>query len=354
VGRLRGHHGHLRPRVDADVLRHGPPLRRLHPRLQQPGAVPRVDRSERDRDLPRPRPAGRAAVGLRGDDGCGVQRGLPVGAARGPPRGPAAAAQRRLAEQEGPAHADRGAAPAAQRAVHRPGRRRQRRALRAAGDGRAHRLRHEPAGVHLRRPAGRDGPVLGHREVLHALPRRPRRQPRDAGRGEPGPLGGRGRQLPLAAARVDELDLPRRRRPDRPLHLQRHAAHGRQPRRPRLRRADGHHPARPAGRRRVPVRRQRDGAPRGPRAVPRLRRAEAGVPRPRPLGRARRAARRPARRRGEARARIGRQARERLPRDRDRGGPPLPGQPAARGVRGGRARRDRAGAGRGRRDPGEA
>ena len=78
---VRRGHRHVRARLDADVLRHGAPLRDLHPGLEQPGAVPRVDLAGGHRAVPRPGPAA-AVVGVRGDLRRGLQRGVHVGAAR--------------------------------------------------------------------------------------------------------------------------------------------------------------------------------------------------------------------------------------------------------------------------------
>ncbi len=61
-------------------------------------------------------------------------------------------------------------------------------------------------------PGARHRPVLRYLEVLHVLPRRAGHEPRHAGRGEPGRMGDGER---LAAARMDVVDLARR-RPIRP------------------------------------------------------------------------------------------------------------------------------------------
>ena len=88
------------------------------------------------------------------------------------------------------------------------------------------------------------------------------------------------------------------------LRLQRHPAHGRQPRRPAVRRSDRDHPARAEGPARgqagageVQLRRQRPPPARGSVAVRGLRRPEARVPRTRALGCSRRPAQRAARHR---------------------------------------------------------
>ncbi len=58
---------------------------------------------------------------------------------------------------------------------------------------------------------------------------------------------GRERRRAVAAAGVDELDLPDRVRSERPLRLQRHPDDGRQPLGPRVRRTERDHPARVRG-----------------------------------------------------------------------------------------------------------
>ena len=169
-----------------------------------------VDPSEIDR-LPRPRPPA-AEVGVRGHRPQGVQRGVPVGALPGARRGPAAAAQRGAAEQEGAAHGHRAHAADRERALHGSGRGGEPAAVPPPRHRSAPRLRHEPARLRLRRPARGRGPVLGHEQVLHALPGPAGRQRGHAGRGQPRPVG-LGRAL-LAAARLDALDLARGLRSD--------------------------------------------------------------------------------------------------------------------------------------------
>ena len=147
---------------------------------------------------PRPR------LGLRRHRTRGLQRGLHVGPATTcAQEGPRAAAERRGAEQEGAADADRADAPADARARTGPDAVENLRPYRLPGTkariGFATSL---PAFVYGDPPARRR-PLLGHGALLHALPRPARRQPRDAGRGQPGPLGGR-HAAGLAAAGVDD------------------------------------------------------------------------------------------------------------------------------------------------------
>ena len=230
---LRRRHRHLRARLDADLQRPRQALRRLHPRLQQPGGVPRVDRSDRGVGLRRPRRP-RRADGVRRHRSRGLQRGLHVGARRRHQGGPGAAPQRRHQQPEGAADRDRERARADPRGAQRPRRGREPRALPAARHEGEDLLRHEPARVRLRRRPGdpiragagpRDRPLLGHRPLLHALHGEARRQHRHAGRGEPGRLGqpGRRQRRRVAAAGVDELDLALLHRPDGLVRLQRHA-----------------------------------------------------------------------------------------------------------------------------------
>ena len=75
-------------RLDADLLRPRPALRHLHPRLQRPGAVPRVDRPGRDRDVRRSRRAA-SELGLRRDRGARSTTRPSCGARGRPPRGAA-------------------------------------------------------------------------------------------------------------------------------------------------------------------------------------------------------------------------------------------------------------------------
>ena len=85
------------------------------------------------------------------------------------------------------------------------------RPYRAARDAGSDRLRDEPAGVHLGLAgAAASNPCSDTVAVLHALPEPPRREPRDPGRGQPGPLdrARRQRDRAVAAALVDGLDLP--------------------------------------------------------------------------------------------------------------------------------------------------
>ena len=207
---VHGGHGHLRPRLDAGVLGHGEALRRVHPRLEQPVALPRVRRPDRDPrfrdpDLPVPDSV-YVATGPRAYNEAFIWAPRDVRS-----EGPRMLRNVVRAEQEGAAHRHRAGARARERAEHRPGRGGEPAPVPAARHSGAPRLRHEPPGVRLRRSAGRRGPLLRHVQVLHALPRQARHEPRHAGRGEPGPLGDR--PAVLAAARLDALDLARGVRP---------------------------------------------------------------------------------------------------------------------------------------------
>ena len=114
-------------------------------------------------------------------------------------------------------------------------------------------LRHQPARLPLRQPAGRHRPVLERDRVLHALPGPAGRQRGGPGRRQPGRLDRprRRRHPEVAAAVVDDVHVARGGRPVGALRLQRHAHAHRQRRRPDLRRPDRHHPARPGARARA-------------------------------------------------------------------------------------------------------
>ena len=190
-----GGHGHLRARLDAGVLGHGASA------TASTSSARTTSRRSASRST-RPRSTRSATPTCRGPSRCSWPPGPKVyneafmwAPARRAQRG----AARRCATwcsrtRRCRSPTSRTSLAGRERPQHRPRRGREPAAVPAARHARADRLRHEPAGVHLRRPARRRGPLLRHEQVLHALPRQARHEPRDAGRGEPGPLGHRRRR----------------------------------------------------------------------------------------------------------------------------------------------------------------
>ena len=219
--RLRGPHRHLRPRLDAGVLRHGTPVPRLHPGLGRPEPVPGVGRPERDRDVRRPGPPRPSSVFVATSPKVYNEAFMwgPQDVRR---EGPRAAPQRRRPEpkvpltdielglrlstgpsegarrdrQPAPVPAPRHAAPgsASRRACRRSSTATRRRGTDPCSDTRKYYMRC------LDR--------LGTNLVMQ--------DEANPGRWATARLGR------VAAARVDDLDVARRRRPERPLRLQRH------------------------------------------------------------------------------------------------------------------------------------
>ena len=249
---VRRPHRHLRPRLDADVQRHGQALRRLHPRLEQPGARS-ASRPTRPRSrLRRSRPARDARVGLRRDRGASVYNEVFMWGPEdvheeGPPPLRNVVAQNQkvpLTPIEEPLQSTPGPSTG-------PGRDREPAAVHAARHEGEDRLRDEPAGVRLsdglRRAAARHRSLLGHplyyMRCLDKLGTNLVMQDEaNPGRWAATPAGEEWQPLEWMSS-----TWRARRRPDVSLRLQRDAAHGRQPRRPRLRRPDRDHPARPQG-----------------------------------------------------------------------------------------------------------
>ena len=153
-----------------------------------------VDPAEID-VVPRPRPAA-AEVGVRGHRTRGLQRGLPVGAppgARARGRGRCATWCSRTRRCRSPT--SRLIAPGRERAQHRPRRGREPAAVprcpaRGARIGFATSL---PAFIYGDLPAGVDPCSDTSKYYMRCLDK-PRHEPRDAGRGQPGPLGHRARR----------------------------------------------------------------------------------------------------------------------------------------------------------------
>ncbi len=307
--RVRGDDRHDRARIHGHVLESRQALRHLHDRLRRSAPVQAVTLRRRSARVRGPGSASAPPSVYVATSAQGVQRGVHVGPAQCPPERPGRPAQRRRLEPQGAADAARDRARADARSGA-AGRRRSRTCGRSvARDARADRVRDEPAGVRLGLAARGRGPVQRHLALLHALPEQAGREPRDPGRGESGRVdrAGRQRDRAVAAAGVDELDLPDGVRSERPLRLQRHRDDGRQPRGPRVRRAERDHPARVCRETpRVPLHRQcRVRAGRGPGRVPLGTRSPAGFPGAGAVGRRRSLADGAARGRGGARRRVG-------------------------------------------------
>ena len=151
------------PRVDAGVLGHGQALRHLHPRLERPGAVPGVGRSHRDRPLPGSRPPA-------ADSSVYVATGPKVyneaflwapcyARAEGPRPLRNVVQQNRKVPLTDIEQSRCRSRPGPPRGA---GRRREPAAVPPPRHRRAPRLRHEPARLRLRRPAGAAWTLLGH------------------------------------------------------------------------------------------------------------------------------------------------------------------------------------------------